>query len=137
MPRFAATLAAVALVTLGGATATAAPAAAETWPPFDCLNFSTVFGDTCYEWAGDDQWVRDTDANGWTTIAEVETNYGKYRECAAPAAKDGWKECKFDHEEKKCVRFRMVERKGSATGRVSNWTLWYSTSSGKECGFDA
>jgi len=131
-------LAGAALLTLGGATtAAAAPAAVQATPPNGCLSFSTVFGQTCYEWEGDDQWVRDLDPNGWTTVVEIRTNYGKFRDCAAPAAADGWKECKFDHEEKKCVSFRLIEKRGTALGRQTAWTLFYSTTSGKECGFDA
>ncbi|GAA1696977.1 hypothetical protein GCM10009745_48940 [Kribbella yunnanensis] len=136
MLRFAAAVVTFALVTLGGAAVTATPAAAAISPPSGCRYFMTSFGQTCYEWEGDDQWVRDLDPNGWTTIVEVETNYGKFRECAAPAAADGWRECGYDHEEKKCVRFRLVERTGVSTNRVSNWSLFYSTSTGNECGFD-
>ncbi|NEA34525.1 hypothetical protein [Streptomyces sp. SID13031] len=143
MPRPALTrtlvaLAGTALLTLTGATtATAAPTAVQAAPPFACLNFYAGWGETCYEWDGDDQWVRDLDANGYTAVVEVRTNYGKFRECAAPTAAEGWKECKYDHEEKKCVSFRMTEHKGTTPGRHTNWTLWYSTSTGKECGFDA
>jgi hypothetical protein len=137
MLRFAAAVVTFALVTLGGAAATATPAAALVSPPTACRYFITTYGETCYEWDGDDQWVRDRDANGWTTIVEIQTNYDKYRECVAPAAADGWRECGFDHKENKCVRFRMVERKGVLTNRVSTWTLFYSTSTGTECGFDA
>jgi hypothetical protein len=98
---------------------------------------STVFGQTCFEWSGDDQWVRDLDENSWTTVAQVRTDYGKFRECVAPRADDGWKECKFDHREDTCVSFRLIERQGTLVSRQSSWTLFYSTTNGKECGIEA
>lgn len=103
--------------------------------PSNCVGIATSWAATCYEWAGDDQWVIDGDPNGWTAIAHLETNYGKTRECAAPSAADGWKECKYDHKESECVRFFIYEKKGNELGRFSAWSPWYSTSTGNRCIF--
>ncbi|NEA34524.1 hypothetical protein [Streptomyces sp. SID13031] len=145
-----AVLAGTALVSVGAATvAAAAPAAPEPAAaqrsasvsattalaagPTNCVGIATAWAATCYQWDGDDQWVIDGDANGWTAIAHVETNYGKTRECVAPAAADGWKECKYDHREGTCVRFFLYEKKGSDLGRFSAWSPWYKTSNGNAC----
>lgn len=140
MPRISRALLALAgtcVLAFTGATTTAsaAPAAVQASPPGGCLTFANSWGATCYEWAGDDQWVRDLDPNGYTTVVEVRTDYGKFRDCSAPAAADGWKECAFDHREGACVSFRMYEHKGSILGRSTAWTLWYSTTNGTECGY--
>lgn len=103
-------------------------------PPAGCVGIYTSWGATCFQWDGDDQWVVDLDANGWTTVAGVDTNYGKERDCAAPAAADGWKECKYDHREGTCVRFFLYEKKSNGTlNRVSAYSAWYSTSNGARC----
>ncbi|MBB5838494.1 hypothetical protein [Kribbella italica] len=103
-------------------------------PPAGCVGIYTSWGATCFQWDGDDQWVVDLDANGWTTVAGVDTNYGKERDCAAPAAADGWKECKYDHREGTCVRFFLYEKKSNGTlNRVSAYSPWYSTSNGARC----
>jgi len=141
-----AVLAGTALISLSAATvATAAPAPAPAGTPSatstlaaaaapgDCFGIYTSWGATCVEPNGDDQWVRDLDPNGWTTVAHVETSYGKIRECVAPAAADGWKECKYDHKEDKCVRFYLYEQKGSNFNRSSAWSKWYSTKDGSQC----
>lgn len=101
--------------------------------PSNCTGIATAWAATCYQWDGDDQWVIDGDANGWTAVAYVETNYGKVRECVAPSAADGWKECLFDHRESTCVRFFLYEKKDGNVGRVSAWSPWYSTSTGNRC----
>lgn len=108
--------------------------AAAAAPPAGCVGIYTSWGATCFQWDGDDQWVVDLDANGWTTVAGVDTNYGKERDCAAPAAADGWKECKYDHREGTCVRFFLYEKKSNGTlNRVSAYSPWYSTSNGARC----
>lgn len=145
-----AVLAGTALVSLTAASvAAAAPAAADPAAaqrtatvsatttlaagPSNCVGIATTWAATCYQWEGDDQWVIDGDANGWTAIAHVETNYGKTRECVAPAAADGWKECLYDHREGTCLRFFLFEKKGNELGRFSAWSPWYSTSTGARC----
>lgn len=110
------------------ATTTAVAAA-----PTNCVGIATAWAATCYQWSGDDQWVIDGDPNGWTAVAYVETNYNKVRECVAPSAADGWKECTYDHREGTCVRFFLYEKKGTQLGRVSAWSPWYSTSTGNRC----
>ncbi|MEV6285338.1 hypothetical protein [Kribbella sp. NPDC051770] len=103
-------------------------------PPAGCVGIYTSWAATCFQWDGDDQWVVDLDANGWTAVAGVDTNYGKERDCAAPAAADGWKECKYDHREGTCVRFFLYEKKSNGTlNRVSAYSPWYSTSNGARC----
>jgi hypothetical protein len=77
--------------------------------------------------------VRDLDPNGYTTIAHVETSYGKTRDCYALPAADGWGVCKFDHKESSCVRFSMYEKKGSTTGRSTGWSRWYGVARGDDC----
>ncbi|MEU4391731.1 hypothetical protein [Kribbella sp. NPDC023855] len=150
LKRVLAALAGTAMISLGGATVAAAAPAPAPAPqlagtasattalaagPTNCIGIATSWAATCYQWDGDDQWVRDLDPNGWTAIVHLETNYGKTRECAAPAAADGWKECGFDHRESECVRFFLYEKKGTSLGRFSAWSDWYSTSTGNRCIF--
>jgi hypothetical protein len=148
--RMFAVLAGTALISVGAATvAAAAPATPEPVAaqrsasvsattalaagPGNCVGIATSWATTCYAWDGDDQWVADLDANGWTAVAHLETNYGKTRECAAPSAADGWGKCAYDHKEGTCLRFFLFEKKGNELGRFSAWSPWYSTSTGNRC----
>lgn len=97
--------------------------------------FFTFYGRTCYEWSGDDQWVRDESDNGYRTVARAETTYGKVRDCIAPVVGQGWGECKFDHDEDFCVRFQLYELRTS-DGHERNATVpsdWYRISDGLPC----
>ena len=53
-------------------------------------------------------WVVDKDANGYTVVAHVETDYGKVREC----------------------RSLLYEQKGDDIGRIGQWSRWHGVSGG-------
>lgn len=136
-----ATLAGAALLVTGSAsTAAAAPAPDNTAvavlaaPPSGCSpTVTTPWGQTCFEYEGDDQWIRDLDANGWQAVVHVQTNYAKNRYCGALPAADGWGECAYDHRENSCVRFRMYELKDGVTRNLTGFTLWHRVSDGGFC----
>jgi hypothetical protein len=126
--RTLAVLASTAVLSFGvTAVADAAPTVSY---PAGCYGFSTSWGATCFKPSGDDQYVRDLDANGRTVIVHLETTYGKTRDCAALPAADGWGVCKYDHREGECVRFYLYEEN---FGRESGWSRWYSTIDDREC----
>lgn len=103
-------------------------------PPADCRPYvQSSYAISCYEYDGDDQWIRDLDANGWQAVVHVQTNYGKNRYCGALPAAQGWGECTYDHREDGCVRFRFYELKDGVT---RNWTVfspYYHASNGTLC----
>lgn len=129
------------LLALPAALFFGAPAAqaAAIEPPVNCRPFHTedpYYGETCYEWEGDDQWVYDGASDGWSARVEIETLYGKVRWCASTGTAGHWTECKLDHEEGSCVHFRMYEQDGGDNGPTrywTPWTTWISTTSGRDC----
>jgi hypothetical protein len=137
-------LAAGFAVTATNAQAAPAPAdydrqtATRGTPPSgdDCRpGFFSPYARTCYEWSGDDQWVRDDTDNGWRAVARAQTSYGKVRDCIAPVPGQGWGECTFDHDEDFCVRFLLYELRTS-DGEERNPTVyspWYRISNGLPC----
>jgi hypothetical protein len=137
--RIFAVVAAAALFSLNAATVAAAeevpagtPAAAG--PDYNsCVLFGTQVADTCFQWAGDKQWIKDNIANGWSGVVQVQTNYGKDRYCQAPPAAEGWAYCDFNHTEGKCVRFRTYELKNGETRNWHEWSKWYGTDYGWPC----
>ena len=131
----------VSAVFVGGAvlasTLIGSPAQAADTPGDTCLKFTWTtwhHGETCFEWSGDDQWVVDRDTNGKRAGVHVQTDYGKDRYCETngdyPAG--SWRECKYDHDEERCVRFRMYEKNGDDGERHnwSTWSGWYSIRTG-------
>ncbi|MFB6720678.1 hypothetical protein ACFCV3_10975 [Kribbella sp. NPDC056345] len=124
-----------ALLVVGGATAaSASPTAVAEEPPYSevkCLN--SEYASTCFQWVGDDQWIIDREANGWAAVVHVQTNYGKNVECKAMPAAEGWALCLFDHEEGKCVRFRLYELKDDVKRKYTAWSPWYGTEYGSLC----
>ncbi|MFI5730188.1 hypothetical protein ACIA49_08725 [Kribbella sp. NPDC051587] len=103
-------------------------------PNYDNCRFGgTNVGSTCFQWVGDVQWVFDGWTNGWAAVVHVQTNYGKDRYCQALPSADGWGTCNYDHEEGKCVRFRLYELKDGATRNWSDWSRWYGTEYGSPC----
>ncbi|MEO3748396.1 hypothetical protein [Plantactinospora sp. B5E13] len=142
MKRTFATLAAL-LVTFGVALfATASPASAHTGnPPSGChyTNFftggGTNYGRACFEWEGDDHWVADLQGNGRRVGVDIQTNYGKYRNCENTHGAGTWHECTFDHLEEECVRWRGYEYDGD-TGSFYNitpWSSWRRIDTGGAC----
>ena len=128
--------AATALLLAGTtAAASAAPTAPASFPPgISCsVHYATSFAETCFVANGDDQWIRDLKANGWTAVVHVQLNYLKDRTCSALPAAEGWGVCKFDHVEDKCVRFELFEKKGNETRNPSAWSRWYHVSNGQLC----
>ncbi|TDD63083.1 hypothetical protein E1263_01895 [Kribbella antibiotica] len=118
------------------AAATARPLAAKTQAGPDttkCRFFGTYWGETCFQWVGDNQWVRDLQENGWATVVHVQTNYGKDNYCQSLPAAQGWDYCDFDHKEGKCVRFRFYELKNGTTRNFTVWSNWYGTEYGSLC----
>jgi hypothetical protein len=97
------------------------------WLDHDCI------GEARFEWDGDDQWVIDGRANGWGVGAKIQTDYGKVRWCTSFLGKDVWHECRFNHKEYRCVRWRMYEIKGERVRYGSPaWSHWYHTTSGAQ-----
>lgn len=111
----------------------ATPFAAAGAPVDHCIFHAIYFGNTCFQWVGDDQWVQDLDENGWATTVHVQTNYGKNRYCAAPPKAKGWGVCNYDHKEGKCVRWRFYELKGNETRNWSAFSQWWGTEYGTAC----
>lgn len=103
-------------------------------PPAACRpTVESAYAVSCYEYDGDDQWIRDLNANGWQAVVHVQTNYGKNRYCGALPAAQGWGECTYDHREEGCVRFRFYELKDGVT---RNWTVfspYFHASNGTRC----
>lgn len=101
----------------------------------NCRQWGTYWGETCFQWVGDVQWVKDNITNGWTTAFHVQTNYGKDRYCGAPKAADGWGYCNYNHIEGKCVRWRSYElwRPTGETRNFTVWSAWYGTEYGSLC----
>ncbi|TWD79792.1 hypothetical protein FB561_0858 [Kribbella amoyensis] len=103
-------------------------------PPAACRPYvESAYAQSCYEYDGDDQWIRDLNANGWQAVVHVQTNYGKNRYCGALPAAQGWGECTYDHREDGCVRFRFYELKDGVT---RNWTVfspYFHASTGTRC----
>ncbi|GAA0580062.1 hypothetical protein HPO96_20330 [Kribbella sandramycini] len=98
-----------------------------------CRLFGTYWGETCFQWVGDLQWVRDLQENGWATVFHVQTNYDKNRYCQALPKAQGWAYCNFDHKEGKCVRFRSYELKAGEMRNHTVWSPWYGTEYGSPC----
>lgn len=114
--------------------AASASAAAAAGPDHSqCRMMTAQYGATCFQWVGDNQWVLDSDENGWATVVHVQTNYGKDRYCQALPAAGGWDYCSYDHREGKCVRFRLYEAKGNDTQGETGWSPWYGTEYGSPC----
>jgi hypothetical protein len=116
-------------VLVSGASAAQAQPAQQADPPSpeNCWRFEAgdpIWGISCFQVNGDDQWVKDDEANGWAVGAQIQTNYGKTRWCANRNTAGSWVECKFDHRENTCVRFRLYEQDGGADGPTRNWTAW-------------
>jgi hypothetical protein len=112
----------------------------EGGPPAACRGFFSDFGETCFEWSGDDQWVYRAVSGSWNPRVQIETNYGKTRWCANTHGADTWHECTFDHDEDGCVRFRMFEQLGNDNTQTRRWTVWspwVSISTGATCTLDA
>lgn len=114
------------------ATATTKFSAAAA-PPACNVRITVWYGETCFQAEGDEQWIRDLDANGWQAWVHVQTNYDKNRYCGALPAADGWGVCSYDHDETKCVRFRMYEEKGGVERNFTTWTAWHKVSTGGLC----
>jgi hypothetical protein len=121
--------------TLGVAVAATPATAHPGGPPAGCYAYDAPFGASCFEWAGDDHWVKDKLANDWSARVQIETTYGKVRWCANTHGAVSWHECTFDHQEGTCVRWRMFEQNGTGgpTRNWTNWSYWHSTSTGDIC----
>lgn len=116
------------------ATATSSSQFVTAAAPTGCNPVMTsAFAQTCFVPNGDDQWIRDLDANGWQAWVHVQTNYGKNRYCGSLPAADGWGVCKYDHDETKCVRFRLYEEKDGVERNFTAWSLYHKVSDGTLC----
>lgn len=112
-------------------------------PPADELTcyafpdvFGTVHGISCYEFHGDDQWVRDTFANGRQFRVHVRTEYGKNRFCFDDTP--GWTECKYNHRENECVKWHgyyksHTRHPGEESKDEWAFTPWVGTRLGGGC----
>ncbi|HEX6025294.1 MAG TPA: hypothetical protein VFZ00_25100 [Solirubrobacter sp.] len=128
---FAAATAIVLATSAAGAHAKAKPPKDAVgqcfWIKNDCI------GEARFEWDGDDMWVVDARNNGWGVGAKIQTDYGKVRWCTTFKGKNVWHECRFNHREYTCVRWRMYEMKGQRVRYASpRWSPWYHTAYGNE-----
>jgi len=71
--------------------------------------------------------------NDWAAVVHVQTNYGKDRYCQALPSAQGWGTCNYNHEEGKCVRFRLYELKDGVVRNMSDYSRWYGTEYGSPC----
>ncbi|MFB6721581.1 hypothetical protein ACFCV3_15510 [Kribbella sp. NPDC056345] len=103
-------------------------------PNYDTCRFAgTNVGSACFQWVGDVQWVSDGWTNDWAAVVHVQTNYGKDRYCQALPSAQGWGTCNYNHEEGKCVRFRLYELKDGVVRNMSDYSRWYGTEYGSPC----
>ncbi|MGH3735500.1 MAG: hypothetical protein ACRDT6_07745 [Micromonosporaceae bacterium] len=119
------------------------PASADlgSGPPIDCYtkefydSKGNRYGQSCFQWYGDDQWVNDSTRNGRRVGVDIQTNYGKYRRCENTHGGSTWHRCYFDHKESGCVRFRGYEYDSSTSQyyNVTSWTSWRKVSTGGAC----
>jgi hypothetical protein len=114
-------------------------------PENDCEPAPNVnqegWGDACFEVVGDDMWVRDQTPNHWSVRVKIEVRnlligYRKTRWCANTHGADSWHECKFDHKEDACVRWRMFEQSHlvpiplNNTQKWTDWSAWHDVATG-------
>ncbi|SDS51045.1 hypothetical protein [Microlunatus soli] len=82
-----------------------------------------IYGLTCFEAKGDDQWVLDARKDDQPFAVLVRTQYGKVRRCVDDTA--GWTQCGYDHKENECVRFQ-----GFTRDDTFQLTPWVSAATG-------
>jgi hypothetical protein len=103
-----------------------------TW---DATSFfdSESWGRACFEYSGDDFWIQDRSANGWSVRAQIEDFYGApVRWCVNSESAPNWHECRYDMPEYTLIRWRLFEQDGPGgpTRRWTAWSDWYCVSSG-------
>jgi hypothetical protein len=116
----------IAVAVLLGSMFVAPPALADS-PPGACRehDFGISYGRACFEWSGDDFWVRDNSSNGWSVRAQIEESYHPYRVrwCVNSESAPNWHECRYDMSEGQWIRWRLFEQNGQG-GPTRNWTAW-------------
>lgn len=85
-------------------------------------------GESCYEWGGDDQYVRDTLNNEANFRVHIKTDYGKERWCYSTTSY--WRSCDFNHKESGYVRWHGYHPPHWAHDEI--WTKWHSAKNGAE-----
>ncbi len=101
-----------------------------------CWKFEMTFGSSwdgigCFEWNGDDLWVKDIEDNGKNFRIHAETTSGSSSYCNAPGG-PGWSQCNYDYKESACVRLHGYHPPHAA-GLHAPWARWVRVSSGKNC----
>lgn len=89
-------------------------------------------GTGCFEWNGDDLWVKDTDDNGKNFRIHAETTAGNSNYCNAPGG-PGWSQCDHNYNESACVRLHGYHPPHAA-GLHSPWSGYVRVSNGNKCG---
>lgn len=111
-------------------------------PPADeltCFAFGIgefTHGVSCFEFHGDDQWVRDTLTNGRQFRVHSRTEYGKNRFCFDDTP--GWTECRRNHRENECVKWHgyykpHTRHPGEESKDEWPFTPWVGTRLGGGC----
>ncbi|MBM7788909.1 hypothetical protein [Tenggerimyces flavus] len=85
----------------------------------------------CFEWNGDDLWVKDSDDNGKNFRIHAEITGGRHSYCNAPGG-PGWSQCNYNYDESACVRLHGYHPPHAA-GLHSSWAGWVRVSNGKSC----
>jgi hypothetical protein len=85
-------------------------------------------GESCFEWGGDDQYVRDTLNNEANFRVHVKTSYGKERWCYSTSSY--WRSCNFDHKENSYVKWHGYHPPHFLGDEL--WTEWHSAKNGSE-----
>lgn len=95
-------IAATGIAALAGSLLAAPPASAHTGePPYNeaLLCFTSTYVDSCFEFDGDDFWVRDNRADGRSAVVVWSTSYNRYGSCRNSHGAGKWHECKYDMAE--------------------------------------
>lgn len=127
--RFLAALAvATAMVTMPGS-----PASAHTGGPpnesLDCWTYNGYYA-ICWEFSGDDIWVRDLFSDGESGYVTWETSYGRVGYCRNAHGHLTWHECLEDVREDTSIRFTYYtfDQETGTVDWVFGPTNWVSTS---------
>lgn len=101
-----------------------------------CWKYEMTFGSSwdgmgCFEWNGDDIWVKDLEDNGKNFRIHAEVTGGKDYYCNAPGG-PGWSQCDHNFKESACIRLHGYHPPHAA-GLHAPWTRWVRVSSGNSC----
>lgn len=101
-------------------------------PPSDssCYQWGNN-GYGCFEYDGDDIWVKDTDNNGYQFRVHAQTDYGRDIYCADDTA--GWTQCDYNVAEDHCISWHGYHPPHASSAGRGSWTMGWSTSAMANC----